>query len=197
MVTFADLIAQAKDLGIFQFYLPFILMFAIFYGLLDRAKIFGEDAAGKRINIIIALSFSAFLLVYTPVGPAALTLSQFLTNLAGSTLVVVLTILVFMLITVMIVVPTAGEDKLKDISKDVKWIVLAAIILAVGVFASSGGLSIFPGISLGTGSAPIFQFPGLSSSDLALIVVFVLTALVVIYASSSGEKQNPSKGKSE
>lgn len=193
MTTFADLIAQAKDIGIFQFYLPFILMFAIFYGLLDRAKIFGKDSTGKRINLIIALSFSAFLLIATPVGPAALDLSTFLANFAQGTLLVVITILVFLVVLAMLVVPT-GKD-ITNVWSDVKWIIIAAIILAVGVYASSGGLSLFPGISFGTpGSAPVFQFPGLSSSDLALVVVFVLTALVVIYAASSGgEKSSEEK----
>ncbi len=40
--TIADLIIQFKEFGIFDFYLPFMIMFGILYSILARSKIFGD-----------------------------------------------------------------------------------------------------------------------------------------------------------
>ena len=42
-----------KDIGIVDFFLPFLLVFAIVFGILDRSKIFGENR--HDINGVIAM----------------------------------------------------------------------------------------------------------------------------------------------
>ncbi len=42
-----------KDIGIIDFFLPFLLVFAIVYGVLERAQIFGADR--HDINAVIAM----------------------------------------------------------------------------------------------------------------------------------------------
>mgnify|MGYP001559561154 CR=1 FL=1 len=76
---FQDVIGTLKEIGVFQFYLPFLLVFAILYGLLLKTKIFGEQ--NKGIVTVIALAASAFIMVYSPVG---ITFSQFLANFFGN-----------------------------------------------------------------------------------------------------------------
>jgi len=43
----AEIVASAKGFGIFDFFIPFIIMFAIFYGLLYKTKIFGDPTKEK------------------------------------------------------------------------------------------------------------------------------------------------------
>ena len=52
--TFGNLLAQWEQLGIFSYVLPFLLIFALIFGLLQRMKVFGENS--KAINAVIALS---------------------------------------------------------------------------------------------------------------------------------------------
>jgi len=63
---FPEVIELLKEFGIFQFYLPFVITFAIFYGLLSKSKIFGDSDKDKRvrnINLFISLSAALFVLL--------------------------------------------------------------------------------------------------------------------------------------
>jgi len=185
MAGITDLIAAGKELGIFEFYLPFIIMFAIIYGILKNAKIFGKDA--NNINLIIALSASLFVMVFTPVGPGAITLAMFLSDLFAGTLMVVVTILTFLIITYMVITPFGGQEKM-NVGKFVVPIVLVALILALGVFVASGGLAIFPGLSFGPLSTiPIPVFPGISTPDIAMVLVVAATGLAMFYMVKGGD----------
>ncbi len=199
MAGISDLIAMGKDLGIFQFYLPFIITFAILYGLLDRTKIFGKEA--KNINLIIALSASLFVMVFTPVGPAAMQISTFISNLFAGTLMIVLTILSFLIVMFMLFIPLTGKEQ-PDFGKYVGLIVGIAAILGIGVFITSGGAAVFPGINLGGiggggYGAPSFYLPGISSQDLGIIIVVVVTGLAIywINKSSGNSVHSASAGK--
>ena len=48
---------------LFQQVFPSLMIFIIIYGLLQKLKLFGEKE-GKRINLLIALSFFIFSLVF-------------------------------------------------------------------------------------------------------------------------------------
>jgi hypothetical protein len=51
-----DLFTQWEDLGIFSFALPFLLIFALIFGILTKTNLFGtKDNPNKKINAIIAL----------------------------------------------------------------------------------------------------------------------------------------------
>ena len=73
---FQEAIEPLRKIGFFDYYLPFILMFAIFYGLLKKSKIFGEDKSAEKINLIISLSASFYVTIFTPVGTSLATLDR-------------------------------------------------------------------------------------------------------------------------
>ncbi len=50
--SFADIIFQWEYLGVFDFILPFLLIFAVVFGILGQMKIFGDR---KGIHVIIAI----------------------------------------------------------------------------------------------------------------------------------------------
>ncbi|MBU5537473.1 MAG: hypothetical protein QW818_01525 [Candidatus Aenigmatarchaeota archaeon] len=172
-----DLISTLKEIGVFQFYLPFLLTFSILYALFLKAKVFGEN---KGLVTIIALAASAFIMIYTPVG---ITFSQFLTNFVGNTVVVIFTIVMVLLFANLL---TEGGI---DISKifgeknkpNIGTIAIAGLLLLLvvfGVFIASGGSTIFPGIKLG--AKPLFEaIGGVSTTTLAIIVLIFGTALIV------------------
>src|SRR3989344_1405266 len=174
---FQDVIGTLKDIGVFQFYLPFLIVFAIIYGLLQKVEIFGPK--GKPINIIVSLVIAGFVLVYVPIG---ITFSQFLTNFAGNTIVVIITLIAVVLFVSLI---SSGfgfkmDDFGKTFTKGPGLVALLLLIALVvfGVFVASGGSSIFPGIKISAG--PVFEtIGGLSTTTLAIIVLVVGTGIIV------------------
>ncbi len=179
MVGLAEIITGAKEYGIFDFFLPFILTFAIFYGLLIKTKIFGqgEDKQptrfNKTISMVISLVIAAYVMIYTPVG---ITLSGFFADLSAQTLVVVMSLLGFLMIMYLmmnVLQPGATWDV-----KRFGWlVVIIAVVLGVGVFLSSGGAAIFPGIK-----TPItINLGNIDPGTLAVIVVVILTGLVIYF----------------
>jgi len=53
----AGVIDTWRRFGIFDFILPFLLVFGIVYGILERTQLFG-DKAGKSVNAIIAFAIA-------------------------------------------------------------------------------------------------------------------------------------------
>lgn len=189
MANIADVIAQGKEFGIFEFYLPFVIMFALFFGVLNKVKIFGDDKVGRNINVILSAAMSFFVMVYTPAG---VTLSQFLAATFGETLVALVSILGVILI-MYIVLKTLGidiSDVGKDSAKSKPVVILMALIALIGlaIFISSNGLAFFPGLTFGQlpgVSTPSTIFPSLpfaiSSQDWGIIILAVGTVAVMIW----------------
>ncbi len=173
MAGITDLIAAGKGAGIFDFYLPFVLMFAIFFGLLQKIKIFGDpDKGGKSINMIVSLVAALFLMVWSPIGPV---LTMFFANLFGQTLIIILGIAALAVVFSIV----SGKEGISGIlgTRTIWLAFLAVVVLAVGVFFSSGGAALFPGLNIGA-TLPNF---GISSQTLAVILVVVITGVIIYF----------------
>ncbi len=186
MAAIADVVAAGKEFGVFDFYLPFIIMFAVIFGILSKVKIFGEGRGVNRLNVIIAGAMSLFVMIYTPVG---VTLAQFMASLFAESLIAIVTIIAILMI-VYLVLPVLGIEtdpsKPKTAMKGARIIIMLIVLLGIGVFISSGGLAFFPGLTFGAiPGIPTVLIPGLTSQDLALIVLGVLTVLVFWWLTKS------------
>jgi len=182
--TMADLIAAGKEFGIFEFYLPFILMFTVLYGILMKSGIFGTGKGAKNINLIVSLVASLFVMAYTPVG---ITFAAFLSNLFGKVLVVLVTVLALLMMMGLLLPAVGVEMQLK---KGVTWVVIFIILLALGVFVSSGGVAFFPGLTIS--EMPIIPsevLPGLTPQDVAMALMFGGTLIIVWLIHQSGEEK--------
>ncbi len=177
----AELILAGKELGIFQFYIPFMVMFAILYGLLNKTKIFGEEKKAKTINLIISIGISLFLMQYALAAP----LANFFAQFTGSIFAILIGILGFLMVTYLLLALVGG--KLPEPEKYVKYLVLTGIILSVAAFISSGGAVIFPGISISNFPQTLPSVGGLSSGDIAIILMIIF-AIIVIYWLTKGEE---------
>lgn len=58
--TFGNILAQWEQLGVFSYVLPFLLIFALLFGILTRLKIFDN----KSINAVISVSVALMALQY-------------------------------------------------------------------------------------------------------------------------------------
>ncbi|MEK6830967.1 MAG: hypothetical protein AABX77_02965, partial [Nanoarchaeota archaeon] len=59
--SFGDVLNRWADLGVFAYVLPFLMIFALVYGILAKTKILGEN---KGVNATIALAFGLLALQF-------------------------------------------------------------------------------------------------------------------------------------
>jgi len=157
--NFQDVINAGKNIGFFEVFLPFILAFAVFYGLLIKSGIFGDakqSGAARTISVIVALASAAYVIIATPVG---ITLAQFLTTFTTNAFVAILAAMVF-LIGLTMFVGTGGGLGENPLTKYAGWVVLIVLIGALAVYVQAGGNQIFPGLPgiIPPGADPTFFF---------------------------------------
>lgn len=190
MTTILEVIAAWKEFGVFEFYLPFILMFAIFYGLLSKSKIFGDEKERRvrSLNTVIALVAALSVMVWTPLG---ISLTEFFSNFFTQILVIFMTILAFLMITYMVVPADAIADLFKNKpERFILYIFPIALVTALLVFLYSGGLGIF-----GIEADGDVGLPGIAAEDLITVVILVLVILAIwfIIKGEGGTKGRPKK----
>lgn len=183
MATIENVIANLDNAGIFQFFLPFIILFAVMYGMLNKMKIFGdpkEDKGVNRINSIISFAAAAFVMLYPTTSLAIIELSDFLANIFAGTLIYAVTIIAFMIVMFMIATPL-NKGQQPEFGRPVLVGGVVAVVLIIALFFSSGGAQIFPGINYtGGGFGPVF-LGGIDPSAIALILVLAIMALAVFW----------------
>ena len=179
MATFSDLLSIARNIGFFEFYLPFVLTFAIFYGLLEKAKLFGEKS--RNINLVIAAVAALYVIGFTPVG---ITLAQFLASFFTDISLILVSLLALGMIF-FVLVPISGHE-IENIF-NIKFLVPIAALLAIAAYMSSGGLALFPGISLPGGGLGGFN---LSSQDVVILIIVALTVLVIWWLTKEKDISN-------
>ena len=58
--SFGDLISYFQEIGVYEYFLPFLLIFAIIFAVLEKTKLFGSDK--ERINVVIAFVIGLVLI---------------------------------------------------------------------------------------------------------------------------------------
>lgn len=180
MVGIADFFTLAQNAGVFHFYLPFVLVFAVFYGLLSKSNVFGKDTVAKRLNAIIALVAALYVVGYTPIGIQLINFADYLAMLFTDAAVVIVTLLVFLMIFFMLI-PVHEEGK--TLEKWWKILILIAALIGLALFFNSGGAQIF-GFA-----GNIFSGFGINGQDIAIIVLILITVGVIYWLVT--EKSEP------
>jgi hypothetical protein len=181
MAGFEDLLLTGKQVGIFDFYLPFVLSFAVVYGILRKAKIFGEDKVGRTVDLILSVILSLFVIGGTTVGA---TIATFFGTMFTGTVMLIVTLLGTIMVlyvlgkTVGITIPGKQGEK--------KWavaLIAITLLLAAGIFASSGGLSFFGGVGMPSISFPLPALPSVTVTveDMVIFGAFALLLATIWY----------------
>ncbi|MCD6371230.1 MAG: hypothetical protein J7L39_00740 [Candidatus Aenigmarchaeota archaeon] len=182
-------IQAAESMGIFDYYLPFALTFAIFYGLLERIKIFGKGTTARRVNLIVSVVVAFFVMAYTPFG---ITLKTFFSSFfAGTTVILTAGISLALISGVLIYAGGADISGIGKGNRVLFSIVLISSILVIANYITSGGLFIFPKIGI-----PGFPgMPGVGDIDIITIAVILITLGMVWWVvSEPKETGKPSSG---
>jgi hypothetical protein len=204
MPTIADLVVVATEYGVFEFYLPFLIMFALFYGLLTKMNLFGgkEKAGqtdkssssarlGRAVNLIISLSASMFLMAYTPLG---VSLASFLSGMFGQTALILITLVCAGLVLYVLGVMagfdifgfTKGDEK--KTPGGIKFIVIVVGLVVAAMVVSNSGI-LLPGIVGDTG----ITIPGLdiTAQDAMIIGLIILTVVAIWFVVREPSQKTP------
>jgi hypothetical protein len=179
MSIIAGLLSNAD---IYALYLPFLFVFAVFYALLVKTKVFGKGASVNRINAIVALIISLYVVVFSPF---AAQISVFFASMFALGSISIVTLLMFVMITGLLLGPfVTTEEKWAQLGKKmIPILLILAFLFTIGLFFSSAAMASW----FGDVVAPGFGIPGLSGEDMALIALIVLT-IIILYWLTSGEE---------
>jgi len=166
-VAFEDILIKLEQLGLFEFILPLLLMFAIVYGVLSWTNMFGGE---KPIHALIAIVL-AFLAIRWPVYRDFLAI-------VSPKLGVGLTIILVLVLLMGLFIPEKSQAIMG-------WIMIGvAVVIALVIFAQS--YSDLQGAGYGS----------YVNSDMigwVIIVALLIGVIVAVVTAGASKKEAPSK----
>lgn len=175
-MVFEELISVLGSAGMFALYLPFLLIFAIFYALLTKTEIFGDPEKGgvKRVNVLVAFVASLYVAVFSPFAePVGVFFSQILVT----TGVALVSILVFILVVGLLVSPWWREiSKVEHAGTALK--ILAPIGIIIGGLIVFG--SYFSALQVGLPGV-VHTMPTFTETDIAFLAIIILTLIILFW----------------
>jgi len=183
MGLFEEMIANMQRMEFFQYLFPFLLSFAILYGVLSY--VFDKKLGGPRVIALISIILSFFVMLYSASNSW---LYQFLTTISG----VWLSIATFIILIVALMA-LAGinlHDVIGGEKGWFKWIIILVLLYVI--------LSIMLGYATGLGWGGWGScLPYITCSELWTIVFFLLILGIVFWwvGAGSGEKKEEKKEK--
>ena len=151
--TIGDVLNSWADIGVFAYLLPFLMIFALVYGILSKSKILGDN---KGVNATIALALGLLALQFDYVSGFYASIFPY----AGMGLAVLLLAVIFM---GLISPETAWASKV--------WFGVGIVIFIVVLWSSMSDLFWLGGSALG--------FANAAPALLAIIIVLGIMALII------------------
>ena len=187
---FETVILKLKDLGFFQFLLPFMLSSAIFYGLLRKSRLFGEPEKNITVNAVISLTI-AFMIWASPII-LGINLQESLSKFFVQGMIGTLIILLGLMAAGAAFPKGLGEtlgEKLKSGSRFWIGVIAAGIFGGIVILFTSGMIDIFfPGFTTGEMEIP---------SDLMISIIVLIVLAVAVFAVVFFVGGEPKEGKKE
>jgi len=155
-VNFAELFLSLQGFGLFEFFLPFLLIFAIVFAILQKIKVLGDK---KAIHAIVSIAIGLLavqnsFIIYL--------INNFLSNIA--------LVLVIIIIFLVIIGLLAGEE----VGAKLNWFVIGVAL--IGIF-----WALFYDLFAKTWILPeIFLLTGATQGSLLAILVFIVVIFIII-----------------
>lgn len=166
-LNFQDFFVQLEEMGLTDTVLPFLLIFAILFTILDRTKILGSGKKGA--NVVVALVISLMVVIPHVTGnyPAGQDPVEILNTALPNVSIVLIAI-----IMLLVLIGAFGAE-LGIGTGSIGFVAFVAIGVIIWIFGSSAGW--FHGV------------PGfLQESDIQATLVVLLTIGLVIWAIAGG-----------
>jgi hypothetical protein len=138
-----------------------------------------DDSTANKISAVVAFVAAMYITIFSP---AAIPISQFFaTFFTQSSIAIVVLMVTIMLLTMLFSLPFLGNQKYNFTEGIIHWLVIGALLVVVGMFISSGGVQLF--------SKMIPPGTNISSEDVALIVLVIITIIIIGSMLSEGPRQ--------
>jgi len=158
--SIGDILNRWSDIGVFAYVLPFLIIFALVYGVLDKTKLLGEN---KGVNSVIGLSFGLLALQFDIVSGFYASIFPY----AGMALAVFLVALILMGLVM------GEKDNLKWI-----WFIIGLVAFLFVLFGALGDTYWLGGVG--------YSLADMGPSLFALLIIVGLMYFVI---ASGGKKQ--------
>ncbi len=169
------MLSNLSELGFYDFLLPWIFTFAIVYGLLMKAGIFGD--VNKKVSGMLAIVIAFFVTANT--GPA---ISEFFTAFFGPSAIFMTGLLVVILFAVLVGYDAKVlSDRKGNLSTLLVLIAVGAILFLTATSAEFSGVKILSSPMLST----------------FFVVGLVLVAVYYIVHEEGKKEEKPKKGPNE
>lgn len=165
---FSIFVNNLAGMGFFSFLLPWLFVFAIVYGLLERAKLFG--GINSRVAAVLALVIAFFVAGYA--GPA---ISAFFATLFPGATMILSLILVFVMFWLLLK-PADEKDAMKSLLGGKLFFILLAVLLLIGAWVVLGG-----------------SFGGIVITEQIWSIVFFLVVIALVVWFVGGARPEPKK----
>lgn len=181
MVDFGNVIENLKDIGFYDVFLPFILVYVVVLGVLEKSRIFEKsdgDKQSRSINMIISFVFGLFVV-------ASIQTVKYIQSLITNIVIFIIFILVVLILMGFIFGKDYFEHLFKDadgkIKKPIVWTV-AGIVLAVSV----GVL----GMVLGFWDWVADQFDSDFGIDWGTTIIVIAFIALLVWVSKGSDESN-------
>ena len=189
MVDFSNVIENLRNIGFYDIFLPFILVYAVVFAILEKSGIFekeGSEKNSRTVNAVIAFVFGLFVV-------ASIQAVKYIQSL----IVNIVVFLIFILTTLIALGFIFGKDFFAHMfhdkdgkpNKRIIWTV-GGIVVAVAVGILFAVLGVWDWLFGLIGKVAV------TGEDIATIIVFILVIGVLIWV-SKGSDENNSKPKEE
>lgn len=177
-MAFENLVYYIVGTGAYEVLLPFVIIFAISFGVLDRMSIFKHEnkKPNRKVNSIISL-----VLAFTTVSahvlgkfPSGLDPIQIMFNSIGNGLVVLVAFLIVMLIGGLLGIKLPGGDQ-AGLFKSLM-VVFSILVIGYAMFSSTYGWYM-----------PFW----IDSEVLNLVLILLVFGILISYITGDGSKPNP------
>lgn len=163
-VGFRSVFQVLDKLGVFDIFLPFLLIFAIIFGILERTEVFGKER--RDINAVVALCIAFIAIAAAWVANAIRVFSEF-TGVAS------IVIVCFLMLNTLI----AGEQ-----AQLPKWLkygaMVGVVVLILYVIGELSGYPLLSQIYIERGE--IFGIPIGEIVALAVFLIIFIAAIAII-----------------
>ncbi|MAG45213.1 MAG: hypothetical protein CMH63_00365 [Nanoarchaeota archaeon] len=156
-IDLRNIVEGSQDAGVFDVLLPFLLVFAVIFAVLQKIELFGKDNKGKKVDGVVSLIMAAFLVSQT----------ELVTILQGFLPRISMAIVVLLMLLLVVGVFTRNSDWQKG-------------MLLVGVLVSIGLVLWAIGAAAGWDVPFVDSITDQDIAVLLMVGVFILVIYLIV-----------------